>query len=360
MSNTRSRAARRVGVGLITVGALVGGLAAPTPVSAEGRPPKPPTVQVIQEGLSSPKGLTAYPGPAPIIAQGAFGPPGPVLLSIRPGETLPLTDASSLVDVVLGADHSLWGLESGTGQLYRSTHYPTWTHVADIPAYQATDPDLDDNEGNPTESNPYGLAALPDGAVLVADAAGNDVLRVGTDGSIHTVARFQRELIATDHIPDFEGPPALPAESVPTSIAVTKHAIYVGELKGFPFRPGSSNVYKLALDAKDVTCSPAAPTKACRIVHDDLTAIQDLAVDPKTGTTYVYELAAGGTLAFEEGFETGVFPPAVLLEIRGKGARRELAAGQLSQPGGVIVERGTVHVTDGVFGAGRLVKVRTS
>jgi hypothetical protein len=271
---------------------------------------------------------------------------------------VPLTEPKGLVDVVLAADYSLWGLESATGQLWRWGPFPRWTRVADIPAYQATDPDPDDLEDIPAESNPYGLAALPNGDVLVADAANNDVLRVTKRGKIRTVARFQPELVSTDHIPGFEGPPALPTESVPTSIAVTKHGIYVGELKGFPFRPGSSNIYKIALDAKDATCSATAPNDRCRVVHEDLTAIQDLAIDKKSGRTYVYELAAGGTLAFEAGFETGEFPPAVLLELQGNGKRRELAPGQLSQPGGVVVERGTLYVTDGVFGEGRLLKVR--
>ena len=39
---------------------------------------------------------------------------------------------------------------------------------------------------------------------------------------------------------------------------------------------------------------------------------------------------------------------------------RELAAGKLSQPGGVVVTKaGTVFVTDGIFGDGRLLKIRT-
>lgn len=350
--------ARRFAASLFVVGALVASSA--TVAEAKGRPPKAPALTVIQEGLSSPKGLTAYPWPTPIVGQGAFGPPGPVVLSLEPGRTVPLTEAKNLVDVVLAADYSLWGLEAETGQLYRSDPYPGWTHVADIPAYQATDPDPADLEENPTESNAYGLAALPNGDVLVADAAGNDVLQVSKTGRIKTVARFGTELVSTDHIPDFPGPPALPTESVPTSIAVTKQGIFVGELKGFPFRPGSSNVYKIALGVTGATCSPTTPNKACRVVHDDLTAIQDLSVDPKTGKTYVYELAAGGTLAFEAGFESGTFPPAVLLEVAKNGKRRELAAGLLSQPGGVVAENGTVYVTDGIFGAGRLVKVRTS
>lgn len=324
------------------------------PAGASGRPRS--RAIVVLDGLSSPKGLTAAFGVVPVVGQGAFGPPGPVLLALGRGRSTPLTDPMGVVDVALAADGSLWILQSDTGLLFRKTAFGGTRQVADIPAYQATDLDDETTDGMPEESNAYGLAALPNGDALVADAAGNDVLRVDRRGRIRTVARFAPQMVATDHIPDFQGPPALPAEAVPTSIAVTRDAIYVGELKGFPFRPGSSNVYKLPLDAMGVRCDAAAPTRSCRVAQTGLTSIQDIAIDPITGALYVYELAEGGTLAFEAGFETGEFPPAVLLEIRGSN-RRELAAGQLSQPGGVTAAFGVVHVTDGTFGEGRLLRI---
>ncbi len=356
MSLGRVRVARRVGTVLLLVVALA--VTSTTPAGAEARHRRPSTATVLQDGLSSPKGLTAFWGVAPIVAQGAFGPPGPVVLSVRPGTTVPLSGPIGLTDVVLASDYSLWGLSSEDGLLYRKSAFGGFRPVADIAAYQATDPDPDNGDDGPAdESNPYGLAALPNGEVLVADAANNDVLRVDKRGRIRTVARFAREVVSTDHIPGFPGPSALPAESVPTSIAVTRNAIYVGELKGFPFRPSSSKIYRIGLDALGATCSATAPNQSCRVVEDGLTAIQDIAVDPWTGAMYVYELAADGTLAFEEGLDTGQIPPAVLLELR-HGQRRELAAGQLSQPGGVVAALGKVHVTDEVFTGGRLLRVR--
>ena len=72
---------------------------------------------------------------------------------------------------------------------------------------------------------------------------------------------------------------------------------------------------------------------ACTVYQSGLTAIQDIAFDDRTGRLYVYELAEDGVLAFEAGFETGMFPPTVLLPIRNIGRRSEqrseLAAGQL-------------------------------
>jgi streptogramin lyase len=70
---------------------------------------------------------------------------------------------------------------TGANTLYQVTN-GTVRALADIAAYQRTDPDpydLDDPPF-PEESNPFGVAALQDGSALVADAAANDLLRVST------------------------------------------------------------------------------------------------------------------------------------------------------------------------------------
>ena len=98
----------------------------------------------------------------------------------------------------------------------------------------------------------------------------------------------------------------------------------------------------------------------CSLYAKDYTAIQDIAFG-SGGRLYVYELAVGGVPAFEANGETGPFPPAVLLQSSKArpGNRTELAAGQLSQPGGVVVVNNDVYVTDNVFtpGGGRLIKI---
>ena len=99
------------------------------------------------------------------------------------------------------------------------------------------------------------------------------------------------------------------------------------------------------------------PDPSCTVYASGLTAIQDIAFNPHTGKLYVYELAADGVLAFEAGFESGDFPPAVLLEVT-RNHRREIATGQLSEPGGVAVSHnGTIFVTDGMFSDGRLLQI---
>src|SRR6185436_11685963 len=117
---------------------------------------------------------------------------------------------------------------SGSNTLYRVNN-GTIKALADIAAYQEADPDpfdLADAEG-PTESNPFGVAALPDGSVLVSDAAGNDLLRVYPNGKVVTVARLKpRQVPWPAGVP---GPPPgtlVMAEDVATSVAVGADGYY--------------------------------------------------------------------------------------------------------------------------------------
>ena len=117
---------------------------------------------------------------SPVVAQGAFGPPGPVLYNVSFfgwNKTFEVTEPLNLVDIAIGRDGSAW-LLGGDQILYRKTFFGDPQPVLNLPEYQAGDPDPDDLEDLPAESNPYGLAVLPNGDALVADAAGNDVMRV--------------------------------------------------------------------------------------------------------------------------------------------------------------------------------------
>jgi hypothetical protein len=356
-----------------------------TAASAHGGPHhRGSHVKVLLEGLSSPKGLAVDLDGNPVVAQGAFGPPGPVLVyplsGPDRGTPIAVTDPVNLIDVAVSPlDGTGWGIgpaEPTTGPMVPEAPEPeaepphvllfhqladgTIVVVLDITAYQAGDPDPVDQDDFPTESNPYGLTVMPNGDALVADAAGNDVILVTPAGHASTLATFDLELVKTDHLPADFGPlpPAITAEAVPTTVTVGPDgAVYVGELKGFPFRPGTSHVWRIDPSASGVVCSVRTPQPGCTVYRAGLTAIQDIAFG-RGGRLYVYELAAAGVLAFEAGLETGDFPPAVLLELRHH-RTTELAAGQLSQPGGVAVGRGgKVFVTDGVFSDGRLIWVR--
>lgn len=340
-------------------------------------------VKVLLDGLNSPKGLALNTERNLVVGQGAFGPPSPALLYILHGpdrgNAFEVTAPANLIDVAISPlDGTGWGI--GNGLLLHQLADGTVVTVLDIGAYQAGDPDPVDQDGDPGESNPYGLTIAWNGDALFTDAANNDLVRVTPDGVATTVARFDLEVVSTDHLGDPTLPPEMTAEAVPTTVTLGPDGwIYVGELKGFPFRPGSSNIWRIKPWADGAWCSVTTPDPSCRLYSTGFTAIQDLAFNRQNGKMYVYELAEDGVLAFEAGLPgengeppTGPMPPAVLLEVwrrwhdddadrRGDGhcdKGRELAAGQLFEPGGVVVDRrGQVFVTDGVFSGGRLLKV---
>jgi hypothetical protein len=247
--------------------------------------------------------------------------------------------------------------------LYRSTPgAPSLRPVADIGAYQQTDPDPYNLTGAPEESNPFGVATLRDGSVLVSDAAANDLLRVYPNGRIVTVARLKPRMVAVpDELPDEGFPPAgtvLPSEGVATSVAVGPDGYYyVGELRGFPATPGTAQIWRIAPDSVGAICDPAAPAAgACQRYADGFTSIVDLETGPD-GSLYVVELVKQSWLQWEEG--VGGPPIGSLFRIPpGGGAAEELAAGELVLPAGVAVGRdGAVYVTGPVFGPGSLTRI---
>lgn len=153
-------------------------------------------------------------------------------------------------------------------------------------------------DGGIVESNPFDVASLGGGAALVADAAGNDLLRVDNQGNVEVLAVFPNELVSTDNIKALAGcpgsgapfcflPPILPAQPVPTSVAVGPDGYYyVGELKGFPAPTGESNIWRVSPDASGALC----PNPDCVKVFDGgFTSIIDLAFDAD-GALHVAEL----------------------------------------------------------------------
>jgi hypothetical protein len=246
---------------------------------------------------------------------------------------------------------------TGAATLYRWTPGAGGARVvADIAAYQVTDPDPFNVTLPPEESNPFGVALLADGSVLVSDAANNDLLRVYPNGTIVTVARLKPRVVP---IPaEIGGGPAVPSEAVATSVTVgTDGYYYVGELRGFPATPGTSQVWRIAPDSVNAVCDPETPTSgACQRYADGFTSIVALGAGPD-GSIYVVELVKQSWLQWEEGL---VDPPiGGLFRIPpGGGAPTELAADQLILPAGVAVARdGTVHVTAPVFGPGALLRI---
>ncbi len=243
---------------------------------------------------------------------------------------------------------------------------PGWRRphlVADIGAYQGHDPDPYDLESNPTDSNPFGVVALPNGVVLVADAAGNDLLRVRPNGHVFTVAKLKPRVVT---VPPGLGPkpPAgsqVPAEAVATSVTVGSDGYYyVGELRGFPATPGTSEIWRVNPYSHNAVCDPTAPTVGpCKRYADGLTSVVDLAPGSH-GSIYAVTLSKKSWLATEAqppvpGARTGG-----LFKVGPWGHDvREIAADRLTLPGGADTARnGRVYVTGPVFGPGALVRVR--
>jgi hypothetical protein len=267
---------------------------------------------------------------------------GPTNVAVSPQGKLVATIGVGPQDLD-GRYNSLLRLEPGTDK-----------SVADIQAFIKAHPDTSDLDQppNPTDSNPYGVAWVDSTHYVVADAAANRLLMVGPAGAVRAVAKFPNQVVSTAGVPGGFPVPFKPAEAVPTSVAIGPDGYaYVGELKGFPFTPGTSRIWRVSLSAHDVTCDPSATSGPCTLFADGFTAITGVDFAPD-GSLYVVSFLKNGLLA--DG------PPVGALYRLTNGVRTELAAGQLTLPGDVAVSRnGTVYVTNqSVFsGGGQVVTV---
>lgn len=247
----------------------------------------------------------------------------------------------------------------GLATLYEWRHsYDEPKPVLDVAAYQAGDPDPFDLEGAPEDSNPFGVAALRDGTVLIADAAGNDLLRWFPNGDVVTVARLKPRVV---DVPPELGLPdeQMPSEAVATSVTVGSDGYwYVGELRGFPATLGTSQIWRIKPGTVDAVCDPEKPSKGrCKRYADGLTSIVDLGAG--LGALYAISLSKMSWLAIESdppvpGSEIGA-----LYRLTGHHHKlriEELAKDQLVLPGGVDV-KDDIYVTGPIFGPGALSKI---
>jgi hypothetical protein len=320
---------------------------------------------VVAGGLFDPRGIAAGPGERVLVAQSGSGE----ITQIKDADddapqisafaTLPLDpELGGPVDVAVSRSGRAYVLSGG--DLLHVRRNGETSLIADIAAYQKGDPDPDDQEGNPTESNPTGLAVLGGGRFLVADAAGNDLLLVDRDGEITTVARFKPEEVPFPEGAPEGPPPGTPvlAESVPTAVAVGPDgAWYVSELKGFPFHPGSSRIWRIEPGSTDATCDPTAPDSGpCTTFETGFTSVIDIAFGDD-GELYVLEIVKAGLFAVEV---LGGPPIGALWRVE-DGSKTEIEPGSLLAPGGVAVGADEeLYVTTATFlgpGAGEVVRI---
>lgn len=225
---------------------------------------------------------------------------------------------------------------AGLAQLYRFRADGTTKPLADLGAFEAANnPDA----GQPSaevDTNPNSVAAVDDHSVVVADAGGNDVLKVSLDKPTE-VSTLGVLPFGTAPAPDLPGFPVpvgtpLPLQPVPTSVLRGPQGrVYVGELTGFPFVPGAAAVYLLR------------PGQAPQAVVTGLTLVTDLAKDNE-GNLYVVELSTATLL--------GPPAPGAVIRIAPDGTRTELAPGMLQAPYGIAIKGHRAYVTTGATTAG--------
>ena len=167
-------------------------------------------------------------------------------------------------------------------------------------------------DGGFIDSNPFDVAALNRWSALVVDSGGNDLLKVNKRGHVKVLAVFPSEIVSTDNIKALAGcpnppdvpeiaelcflPDEMPAEAVPTSVAIGPDGwYYVSELKGFPAPTGESNIWRVHPRAHNEQC----PSPKCQKVFDGgFTSIMDLDFD-KHGRLIVAELDEASWAAVE-------------------------------------------------------------
>jgi hypothetical protein len=187
----------------------------------------------------------------------------------------------------------------------------------------------------PIDSDPYALAAYR-GGFAVADAAGNDVLWIRPNGRVSVLAVFPTQTLRLSRADGKKigAPPAMTSisvQSVPSSVAVGPDgALYVGELTGVPFKPGTARVWRVV------------PGRKPTVYASGFTTISDLAFDGRD--LLVLEISTRGLLAGRS--------PGALIRLEPTGKRSVIASKGLLYPTGVAVAHRTIYISNnGLFPA---------
>jgi sugar lactone lactonase YvrE len=380
---------RRAGAvaGLLALAAVtaLGGAATAAPSTAKGG--SGGGLTVVADGLDNPRGIGFGPDGALYVAESGSGGSGPCIPSPEGGEAC-FGRTGAVTRITKRSQHRvLTGLPSvaGAGGVAASgpvdLGFSGWTGyllvgnpgggtdtrerlgpgagrfgkllkvdlhgiraVADFPRFEEkNNPDkgAGAEPGLEIDSNPNGLLVRKHSQV-VADAGGNDLLKVDHKGRISVLAVFPPRLV--DAPPGIPGlPPELPMQAVPTSVVKGPDgAYYVGQLTGFPFPPGGAKVFRVV------------PGHKPKVFAGGFTNIIDIAFD-KRGRLYVLEIASEGLLNVPE----GELPTGRLVRVNRNGSRETLASEGLNAPGGFVLGHGAAYITNNsiLSDAGQVVKV---
>lgn len=349
----RRRFRRAFGVVVLGVGLL--GL---PELAAADEARRAPRVEVIAQGLKNPRGIAFGPNHALYVAEAGRGGDGPCVPGLFEGETC-IGRTGAITRIWRGRqERVVRGLPSHAGAggfaaigphdvapISRGRLYVTVglfgpldmrqqfgfkgrslgrLLLANVDGDRRTVADLLRFEtranpaGGPEESNPYGL--LVHGRTrLVADASANDLVAVGRNGQVRTVAVFRNRLV------DFQGQ-EIPMEPVPTTVVRGPDgAYYVGQLTGFPFPVGGARVYRVV------------PGERPEVYRRGFTNIADIAFG-HDGSLYVLEMAHNSFLADN--------PEGALIRVAPNG-RRSIVLDGLTFPAGLAIgSRGKLYVTN--------------
>ena len=145
------------------------------------------------------------------------------------------------------------------------------------------------------------------------------------------------------------------SEAVATSVTVGPDGYwYVGELRGFPATPGTSQIWRIPPGTFGATCDPEHPFAGkCKRYADGLTSIVDLA--PGKHGVLAVSLSKKSWFQWELGVADGEIGG--LFHVSRHSGTHELVPDQLTLPGGVDSTWGEIYVTAPLFGPGALWKV---
>lgn len=211
------------------------------------------------------------------------------------------------------------------GQLYKvDFNSGSLKSIADFGKYElANNADGEDtlDVSGEIASNPYAFT-IKDNTAYVVDAAANNILSVGLDGSnLKSFVVLPKQTITNpvfptpapgqvlppDAPPPGQIPDALEIQSVPTGVVVGPDgALYVSEFTGFPFPEGKARIFRVGLDG------------ATTVYADGFTQLADLEFD-KQGNLYALQY---GNAPQWQGISD-----ASVIQIAPNGARTVLASG---------------------------------